>query len=111
MKVDVTQVLMGLNNEGLKNATGSYKCKGCGYEHMPEEATLRSSLMAGLLAKVQSDSGQEGYEKGRLAMHIQDNEEVDLDADTVVMLKKACAFLPPLFIFRIYDLIDPKTDS
>lgn len=110
MKIDVTQVLMGLNSEDLKNATGSYRCKECGYEHLPEAATLRSSLMMGLLMKVQADSGQEGYEKGRLAMHIQDNDEVELDADTVVMLKNVCAFLPPLFILRIYDLIDPKSD-
>lgn len=95
MKVDVTQVLMALDGTPLKDGS--------------KEMSLGAALMMGLLRGEEKDTGDQKYTKARMAMRIQDNDEVDFPAEDVVLLKRTCAFLPPLFVLRIYDALDPPS--
>ena len=95
MKLDTTQAILTPDGSAMKDGSG-------------DPATLRSMLMMGLLAGEQSDNGEMKYTKARLAMRIQDNDEVEVDAGEVVMMKKACEILNPWPYMRVCDMIDPK---
>ena len=96
MKIDVTQAILAPDRTSIK--------------HNGRDALLRDMLMMGLLNGNAEDSGELKYAKARLAMRIQDNDEIDVPAEDVAMMKKACVILNNWPYMRVCDMLDPPRE-
>ena len=56
--------------------------------------------------------GEEKYKLFKIAMKIQENDEVDLDIDELKLIKDTVGELsPPLVVGKIYDILEAKGDG
>lgn len=93
MKIDLTMILMTVSGEPLKEGKN--------------DISLRKALMATLLG-CEEKSGEQKYKNWRMAMRIQDNDNLDFSAKEITQLKEACSYLSTPVMGRIWDVLDPQ---
>ena len=99
MKIDVTQKLKTINGNVMQDVNE---------EGVAIEATLRTALINATLAPDQGDDGVKKLAKYRLAMKIQDSDEVEFTAEEIVSLKEAVGkvFPSPLIVGQVTDILE-----
>jgi len=97
-KIDVTQKLVGLDGEPLK-------------DQKQEDLVLRSiceNALLGMNPKEQI-AGEEKMARYALAMKIHKYDEVDLSAEEITKIKKIVGdSYAPLVVGRAWEILDPK---
>lgn len=97
MKIDVTAVLLDRAGEPMRNEAGAF--------------TLREALITALDAPLDTDkalTAAQKLEMHRLALRIYEQDEPDLAAEEVVLLKaRVGAGFRPLVVGRVFEMIDP----
>lgn len=98
MKVDVTQVFKTMDgqvmieNDGKGNAV---------------EATLRMAIVNAVLSPVERESGIEKAKKYDLAMRVYKEDEVDLKAEEITLIKERVGeVFPPLIVGQVFNLLE-----
>lgn len=98
MKVDVTQVFktmdgqVMIDNDGKGNAV---------------EATLRMAIVNAVLSPVERESGIEKAKKYDLAMRVYKEDEVDLKAEEITLIKERVGeVFPPLIVGQVFNLLE-----
>jgi hypothetical protein len=100
MKLDVTRVLKNINGEDLIEPDA----KG---EAQP--VTLRTVLVNALMIPVEKDSGAQKAEKYGLAIDIQKNDEIEVVAEQIVVLKEAVGKpYGPVVVGPVFNILDEK---
>lgn len=74
--------------------------------------TLRDACKVALVSVVQGDTPEQKFENYRLALRIENNDELDLTAEEITMLKKRVGIvLPPLHVGNVWMILDPPPDK
>jgi len=101
MRVDVNQTLKALNGEVLKDNDGKGNVV---------DATLKTAIVNGLLAPVQqgkNESGLDKVKKYELATRVYKNDEVELTAEDIVLIKKCVGEnFAPIVVGQVYEMLD-----
>ena len=100
MKLDVTQVLKSISGDNLIDVDENN-------EVMP--ISLRYVLVNSLMVPIEKDSGPKKAEKYGLAIDIQRNDEVEVTAEQIVILKEAIGKpYGPSVVGPVYAILDGK---
>lgn len=102
MKVKVNQKLVALNGNVLKDNDGQGNVI---------DATLKTAIVNGLLAPVQKESGVDKVKKYELALRIYKNDEVELSAEDIVLIKKCVGEnFAPIVVGQVWELLENKDE-
>lgn len=111
MKIDVTQQLAEL--DGTPMMTGRQVCQTCGQVvGKSEPMTVRLAATRALTAQFRDEQGLTGDEKWprfHLALKITDEDEPDLKAEDIVLIKKLIGWMyGPVVVGRMWTILDPQ---
>lgn len=97
MKINFTQPILDQNDEPVKE--GPF-------------VTLRSTCTSALFAQIQGDDGLDPFKRaelGCLGMEIMKNDEINVTAEDIAMIKARIGKIAPnLIVHRAFELLDPK---
>jgi len=110
MKINVTQKLLGLNNEEMRVVLQA--CPVCGRPVEEEEnQTLRNAATSALTALFRDEpnlDAKKKFERGALALRIHNNDEPSLSVNEVALVKELIGKrFDPLIIVRAWAILDP----
>jgi len=100
MKINVNQVLKNLAGETLKDNDGTGKAI---------DATLKLAIINSVLAPVQNknESGVEKVKKYELAKKVYANDEIDLTAEEITLIKQRVGEVyAPLLVGQIFEMLE-----
>ena len=114
MKIDVTQQLTEL--DGTPMVTGKQICQVCGHVvSEPEPMTVRlaaARALAAMLPDERSLPGDEKVARFHLALRITDEDEPDLKAEDVVLIKELVGKVyGSIIVGRVWDILDPSENT
>lgn len=106
MKVKTDVVLTNLDGEPLKDADAKGEAV---------DATLKMCVINALLAPAQQgqkpETGVEKLKKYNLASKVNDNEEIELSAEEISLIKDRVGELfPPLVVGQVFKLLGEPTE-
>lgn len=109
MNIDITQQLKDL--DGTPMTTGKQMCPACGQVVGEDEPlTVRVVAVKSLTAIFRDEQGVAGDEKFkryRLALRLTDEDEPDLKAEDVVLIKKVVGKMyGPVVVGRMWAILD-----
>jgi len=109
MKINVTQQLTEL--DGTPMVTGKQVCQMCGQVVSETEPfTVRLAATRALSATFrdeQSLTGDEKWPRFHLALRITDEDEPDLKAEDIVLIKKVVGKMyGPVIVGRVWSILD-----
>ena len=110
MKINLTQPIIGRNNEPMRDAAQT----PVGEEKVFPILTLREVCIYSLLGMDPKETltSRERYDRGKLIDTLDLHDEVDLSAEQITMLKELVGkyMSGNLVITRTWDLLDPPAD-
>ena len=114
MRIDVTQQIMKL--DGTPMITGKRICQVCGQVvSEPEPMTIRLAATRALTAifpDEQSLSGDRKVARFHLALKVTDENEPDLKAEDIVLIKKLVGKMyGPIVVARVWAVLDPLEEA
>jgi len=114
MKINVTQKLLGLNNEEMRVVLQA--CPVCGRPVEGEDArTLRNAATDALTALYRDEpnlDAKKKFERGALALKIHNNDEPSLSVNEVALVKELIGKrFDPLIILRTWEILDPSEEE
>ena len=114
MKIDVTQQITGL--DGTPMVTGKQICQMCGQVvSKPESMTVRLAAVRSLTAAFRDEQGLPGDQKiarFHLALKITDEDEPDLQAEDIVLVKELVGKMyGPVVVGRVWAILDPPEEA
>lgn len=101
MLIKTTQIIKDLKGKLIKDEAG-------------KEISLKDICINALLLELpeQRLDGREKYKRYRLAMKIEDSDEIDLPAEDIVLIKDCIAKVyTPLIMGRTWDMLDPEDEA
>ena len=109
MKIDVTQQLTEL--DGTPMVTGRQICPTCGQTlGKTEPMTVRLAAIRALTAVYRDEQNLEGVKKVarfHLALRLTDEDEPDLKAEDIVLVKKLVGKMyGPVIVGRVWSILD-----
>lgn len=110
--IDVTRQLTSLTGEGLEQAIE--QCPQCGNITAGEPITLRRILVNALMATPpgKQQTGSEKIRQYVLAQDISTTDELELEAEDIVLLKQLVGELyGPLVVGQVWGMLDPAMGS
>ena len=114
MKIDVTQQLTELDDTPM--TTGRQICPACGQViGEPEPMTVRLAATKSLTASYRDErdlAGDRKVVRFHLALKITDEDEPDLKAEEVVLIKELVGKMyGPIVVGRMWAILDPANTS
>ena len=114
MKINVTQQLKNL--DGTPMVTGKQICQMCGQVvGKTEPMTVRLAATRALSATFRDEQGLTGDEKWprfHLALKLTNEDEPDLKAEDVVLIKGLVGKMyGPIIVGRVWALLDPSENT
>jgi len=111
MKIDVTQQIRDL--DGAPMVTSKQVCQMCGQAvGKMEPLTVRLAATRALTAPFMDErdlAGDKKIERFHLALRIHDEDEPDLKAEDVVLIKSLVGKMyGPLVVGRMWTILDPS---
>ena len=109
MKINVMEQLTGL--DGTPMVTGKHVCQMCGQVVSEKEPmTIRLAATRSLTAVYRDEQNLKGDEKVsrfHLALKIVDEDEPDLKAEDIVLIKKLVGKMyGPVIVGRVWSILD-----
>ena len=113
MKIDVTQQIMELDRTPM--VTGKQICQMCGQVvSEPEPMTVRLAATRSLTASFRDEQllpGDEKIARFHLALKLTDEDEPDLKAEDIVLVKKVVGKMyGPVVVGRVWAILDPMEE-
>lgn len=104
MKINTNQVLKSLSGEPLKDRNDKGEMV---------DATLKIAIVNALLASTQDkESGTNKIKKYELAKKIFQNDEIDLVAEDIALIKgRVGEVYPPLLVGQINEILEGKSET
>ena len=114
MKIVVTQQIMGL--DGTHMVTGKQVCQMCGQAvSEPGPMTVRLAATRSLTATFRDEQSLPGDQKiarFHLALKLTDEDEPDLKAEDIVLIKKLVGkTYGPVVVGRVWAILDPQGEA
>lgn len=111
MKINVTQQLTEL--DGTPMVTGKVICQMCGQVvSEPEPMTVQLAATRALSASFrdeQSLTGDKKWPRFHLALKLTDEDEPDLKAESIVLIKQLVGKMyGPVIVGRMWAILDPQ---
>jgi len=98
MKVKLNETIKGIDGEPLVNPDP---------KHKGEFLTLKNFCINSLLTPVENEDEKKKWEKYELYKRLRDEDEVDLKAEDIVLIKKFLGkFQPQLIMGQCFELLD-----
>jgi len=100
MKFNVNEVLKALNGQTLKDVDANGESI---------DATLKTAIVNALLAPVQKESGVDKVKKYELATRVYKNDEVELTAEEISLIKKCVGEnFAPIVVGQVFNILEKK---
>lgn len=114
MKIDVTQQIVRL--DGTPMITGKQVCQMCGQVvGESEPMTVRLAATRSLTATFRDEQsllGDQKIARFHLALKITDEDEPDLKAEDIVLIKKLIGKMyGPVIVGRVWAILDPQEET
>jgi len=116
-KINVSKPILDFNGEPIQKTEPFELCEACKQKKSDKttDFLLREICTRSLSAmtdKTSKLSGQQKFERGRLAMKIHNEDEPHLSAEEISLIKEAIGDVESvLVVMRAYEILDPQEDD